>query len=285
MKITVFTPTYNRAHILNRLYSSLCIQTSKDFEWVIVDDGSTDATESLINSFIVEGKVEIRYFKKSNGGKHRAINFGVQEARGELFFIVDSDDWLPEDSIETIKFYYNEIQYDKDFAGVSGLDGFENKAKECLLPKDIIECNSLDIRYKYHVSGDMSEVFRTDVMKEFLFPEIENEKFCPEALVWNRIANKYKLRYFNKVIYYAEYQPDGLTNYIVKVRMNSPVASMICYSELIECDIPYKNKIKSAINYWRFRFCSDLQNRPKISRIWFWAIPLGFFIHLLDRKN
>jgi hypothetical protein len=203
-----------------------------------------------------------------------------------LFFIVDSDDWLPADSIATIEYYYNEIRYDNTFAGVSGLDGFEDKAKNtCKLPSDIIDCNSLDIRYKYHVSGDMSEVFRTDVIKEIPFPEIDGEKFCPEALVWNRIAQKYKLRYFNKVIYYAEYQPDGLTAYIVKVRMDSPVASMICYSELSKCDIPFKQKIKSSINYWRFRSCSKSVNKPSIPLVWYWTMPIGYLMHIYDKKR
>jgi glycosyltransferase involved in cell wall biosynthesis len=101
--ITIFTPTYNRAYSLRRLYDSLCKQTSNDFEWLVVDDGSTDDTENLINSFIADGKVDIRYFKQANGGKHRAINFGVREARGELFFIVDSDDQVTPDAVEWIE--------------------------------------------------------------------------------------------------------------------------------------------------------------------------------------
>jgi hypothetical protein len=122
-------------------------------------------------------------------------------------------------------------------------------------------------------------------LKEFPFPEYEKEKFCPEALVWNRIATKYKLRYFNMIIYYAEYQPDGVTNGIVKARMNSPMASMICYSELNSCDIPFMQKIKAAINYWRFRFCSNDADKTKISFAWCWTMPLGFIMHLNDKRN
>jgi glycosyltransferase involved in cell wall biosynthesis len=286
MLITVFTPTYNRAKLLKRLYDSLCVQTFADFEWLIIDDGSVDNTEKIVNGFIAENKIGIRYIKQRNGGKHRAINHGVREAKGELFFIVDSDDWLPEDSLETINKYYQGIKDDKSFAGISGLDGFaDGKNIGDSLPKEIIDCSSIELRFKYKISGDMSEVFRTDVMKEFPFPEYEKERFCPEALVWNRIASKYKLRYFNKIIYYAEYQPDGITNAIVKARMNSPMASMMCYSELNSYDIPVIQKIKAAINYWRFRFCSNIKDKPKISFVWCWTMPLGFIMHLNDKRN
>ena len=103
--ITVFTPTYNRAYCLGNLFNSLCSQTYTDFEWLIVDDGSTDNTKSLVEGFCCNSNINIRYVYQKNGGKHRAINRGVAEARGELFFIVDSDDTLPGDSLETISVY------------------------------------------------------------------------------------------------------------------------------------------------------------------------------------
>ena len=97
--ITVFTPTYNRAYMIDKLYDSLCLQTCKDFEWIVVDDGSVDNTEELIQNFIQENKIHIVYYKQKNQGKHIAINKGVELAKGELFFIVDSDDILPKDSL------------------------------------------------------------------------------------------------------------------------------------------------------------------------------------------
>jgi glycosyltransferase involved in cell wall biosynthesis len=286
MLITVFTPTYNRAKLLKRLYDSLCVQTFTDIEWLIVDDGSADNTEEIVNGFIAENKIDIKYIKQQNGGKHRAINHGVREAKGELFFIVDSDDWLPEDSLETINKYYQGIKNNKSFAGISGLDGFaDGSFVGDSLPQDVMDCSLLDIEYKYHINGDMSEVYTTEVMKEFPFPEYENEKFCPEDLVWHRIAMKYNLRYMNKVIYIAEYQPDGITNSIVKVRMDSPMASMTYYSELSNMNISYLQKIKAAINYWRFRFCSNIKDKPKISLFWGWTMPLGLLMYLNDLRK
>ena len=299
MKITVFTPAYNRAKLLPRLYESLCKQTFKDFEWLIVDDGSVDETASLFTSndndnvrsamplctfrskndnssihlYTFSSKNEnesgqtsdiihqtsnfpIRYYYQENGGKHRAINRGVKEAQGELFFIVDSDDMLPPEALETVAKVYEDIKDDERFAGVCGLDGtFVGKVIGSGLPQKVMDTPSVDIRFKYGVTGDMKEVFRTAVLKEFPFPEIEGERFCPEMLLWNRIATKYKLRYFNQIIYLAEYQEDGISAGIVKARMNSPIAAMMTYAELNGYDIPFVSKVKAAINYWRFRFC------------------------------
>ena len=282
--ISVFTPTYNRASLLSRLYDTLILQTYKNFEWIIVDDGSKDNTKEVVNSFVAERKIDIHFVQQENGGKHRAINTGVSLAKGELFFILDSDDVLPNNALELVAENYKSIKDNASFAGVSGIDGyFDGQSIGTGLPSELLNCNSVDIRYKYHVKGDMKEIFRTSVMKEFPFPDIEGEKFCPEVLVWNRIARKYKLRYFNKIIYKVEYQPEGLTSNIVKARMNSPITSMICYSEILQLDVPFIDKFKTAINYWRFRLCYHGQSEyPKLKGIWNVVAPLGWLMHLND---
>lgn len=211
--ITIFTPTYNRAYTLERLYRSLQSQTFQEFEWIVIDDGSTDNTEELIANFMKEyNKFAVRYEKMQNGGKHRAINRGVKIAKGELFFIVDSDDYLPEDSLEQIVTMFEKIDINEEFAGVCGkrgdLDG-----------KDIgttFEGDFLDITYlqtkNYGISGDKAEVYYTEILKQFPFPEFDDEKFIPESVVWDKIGEEgLKLRYFNTVVYLCEYLPDGLT--------------------------------------------------------------------------
>lgn len=286
MLITVFTPTYNRAHLLTRLYESLKAQTWQDFEWIIVDDGSTDNTEAIAQSFFPpSGGMEGGLIHQPNGGKHRAINRGVQEARGELFFIADSDDYLPEDSLAKVSEYYQKIKGDKTIGGVCGLDIAPDGANvSSALPQDDIICTSLDIRLKYHIKGDLKEVFLTSVMREFSFPEVDGERFCPEALVWNRIGQKYKLLFFNQPIYVAEYQPEGITAGIVRARMNSPVASVTTYQELNSYGIPLKEKVKAAINYWRFRSCVPKGKQvPKLPWYWLWCKPLGYLMHLRDK--
>ncbi len=288
MLISVFTPAYNRAKLLPRLYESLCHQTYNKFEWIIVDDGSKDETKKLVRELSTneETLFSIRYFYQENGGKHRAINHGVRNAKGELFFIVDSDDSLPSTALEDIVNYYKEVRGDDNFAGVAGLMAHHNgEIIGSGFETDVLDTNAIDLRYKYNVSGDMAEIFRTKVLREFPFPEIENEKFSPEALTWNRIALKYKLRYFNKVIYFRDYLDGGLTDKIVKIRMKSPVASMMTYAELNSYDIPFVSKMKAAINYWRFRFCYKGDAVPKLSWLWFWCIPLSYIMHLNDLRK
>lgn len=282
--ITVLTPTYNRASLLINLYQSLIKQDFGDFEWVIVDDGSVDATTDIVDQFIQKRQIVITYIKQANGGKHRALNRGVKEAKGELVLIVDSDDSLPINSLSIIYSYYLDIKDNSSIGGVCGLmahhDGtIIGERKIC----SSMNLSSIEMRYKYGFVGDVCEVFKTEVLREFPFPEIENEKFCPEALVWNRIATKYKLHYFNEVIYYRDYLDDGLTSKIVRIRMNSPIASMICYAELNQLDIPFKDKIKAAVNYWRFRLCySGSKSYPSLPGLWNAVAPLGWLMHLND---
>lgn len=286
--ITVFTPTYNRAYKLPSLYNSLCVQTIKNFEWLIIDDGSSDETENLINNFIQENKIIIRYYKQKNSGKHRAINKGLDLAKGELFFIVDSDDWLYNNSIERIVFHYNAIKYDNNYCGVCGLRTYPD-GKRIGGEKDfgILDCNSLDFRYKYHIKGDVAEIFKTNVLRQYKFPENENEKFCPEALIWNRIAKNYKLRYFYEKIYYCEYLPDGLTAKITKLRMDNSQNSCAYYAELKKANIPFSQKIKAAINYWRFAFYLKQPVKKKLKQIGYGSIlafPLSYLFFLRDKK-
>lgn len=283
LPITVFTPTYNRAHLLPRLFDSLCRQSFTDFEWLIVDDGSTDNTTEVAECF-PDKSFPIRYVKKANGGKHTAINLGVREARGELFFIADSDDMLPPEALQTVMDEWQPIKADPAFGGICGLDAtFEGEVIGSGLPANTIDDTSIAVRSRMGVTGDMKEVFRTSVLREFPFPEISGERFCPEVLVWNRIATKYKLRYVNKVIYHAEYQQDGITAAITRSRMHSPVASTMTYAEMLGYDIPMKAKIRSAINYWRFWYCgTDRGQMPKVGVLWNMFRPIGFVMHLRD---
>ncbi len=192
MKITVFTPTYNRGYCLERLFESLLHQTYHNFEWVIVDDGSTDCTQELIQSF-QEQQIffPIIYKKTENGGKHRAINKGMQLVGGEIVFLVDSDDWLREDALESIAKMdasIPEIEKHK-YAGIQGLcvhtDG---ELVGRTFSGDYLDCTAIECR-KYNIYGDKAEAYYTNIIKRYPFPEIEGEKFVTERLVWNKIAH------------------------------------------------------------------------------------------------
>ena len=291
--ISILTPTYNRGKLLLPLYESLKNLTFEDFEWLIVDDGSEDDTEQYALSWIAHNiqnaEFPIRYIKKSNGGKHTAINRGVREANGELILILDSDDTLPADSLATIAQYYEQCKGYKDCAGVCGLMAHhDGQLIGTGFPKEPMYESALQFRYaeKGNVTGDLLEVYKTSVMREFSFPEIENEKFCPESLVWNRIANKYKLFCFNKVIYYRDYLEGGLTSKIVKIRMKSPIASTMTYAEMLDYNISLKWKIRSAINYWRFKYCIKNKSLKAPTVKWYWRLfqLVGLLMHLKDNR-
>ena len=292
--ISILTPTYNRGKLLLPLYDSLKNLTFEDFEWLIVDDGSEDDTEQYALSWIAHNienvEFPIRYIKKSNGGKHTAINRGVREASGELILILDSDDTLPVDSLATIAQYYEQCKGYKDCAGVCGLMAHhDGQLIGSGFPKEPMYESALQFRYaeKGNVTGDLLEVYKTSVMREFPFPEIENEKFCPESLVWNRIANKYKLFCFNKIVYYRDYLEGGLTSKIVRIRMNSPIASTMTYAEMLDYDISLKWKIRSAINYWRFRYCIKNKALKAPDVKWYWRLfqIIGLLMHLKDNRK
>lgn len=284
--ITVFTPTYNRGYIIERLYKSLCNQTYSDFEWLVVDDGSQDNTGDLFKKIINEKQINIKYIKTTNGGKHRAINHGIKLAKGELFFIVDSDDYLTDNSLERINYWYKTIENKDNFCGVSGLmispDGKLFGVKKKF---DVIDCTDIQIR-KY-LDGDRAQVYKTSILAQYPFPEYEGEKFISEGIVWYRMAQKYKVRFFYEGIYVAEYRPDGLTYNIRKNHRNSPKGSMIMFKERMLYDDFFKERVKAGINYWR----SSIEYKGKISKElkmpWWGYIyyPLGLFFYLLDKKR
>ena len=288
--ITVFTPTYNRGLLLENLYKSLLKQTFTDFEWLIVDDGSKDNTKEVVAQFQAEQKIRIRYVYQANAGKHIAINTGVKHAEGLLFFIVDSDDMLPQHSLETVAKHYEMYKDKEDFCGVVGrriyMNGkFIGSNTEIKLKFD----TTLNLRYKHKIWGDLAEVYLTSVLKDYPFPDVENERFVPEAVVWNSIAKKYKVLFINLGIYKGEYLAGGLTSKMVKIRMRSPRLSMKYYTVLASCEVPFKEKIKAYINYWRFSFNSKISFLYNLKEIGIFAsiigIPIGFFMYIRDKKR
>lgn len=248
MLISVLTPTYNRGYIIKKLYDSLLEQLDKSFEWIVIDDGSIDDTEKIFQKILEDKKINLKYIKKENGGKHTAINKGLEFAKGEIIIIVDSDDYLTQNAIQRIREESKKILNRKEFAGVSFRKIRISDKKiigNNLLKEEYTDTNSIDYRYKYKIYGDIAECFKLEILKKFPFPIYENEKFVPEALVWNRIANNYKMRFFNNEgLYMCEYLPDGYSQQFDKLRIENPEAYKDYYKEEIyNVKIPIKRKI------------------------------------------
>jgi glycosyltransferase involved in cell wall biosynthesis len=253
LKITVFTPTFNRAYILGNLYKSLQKQTYTNFEWLVIDDGSTDNTNELFSSWKLENnKFPIQYYKVENGGKHRAINKGTDLATGELFFIVDSDDFLTEDALETIVKWESTIEKKEDFCGVSGNRGKnQNDFWGTTFDGEFIDATSLE-RNKKNITGDKAEVFYTNILKKYKFAEFEGEKFLTEATVWNRMAaDGYKIRWFNKTIYISNYLDDGLTKNMEVTFARNPIGTAYYINQQIDL---YNCNFKEKLSYYNLYY-------------------------------
>lgn len=210
--VAILTPTYNRAYILKNLYESLLNQNNYNFVWYVIDDGSTDSTEELVNSLYTD-KFRIVYKKKVNGGKHTAINFGMEYIKEELTFIVDSDDYLKMDAIDTIcvdweKYKSNEL---------SGLSYYRLYPNDEVIgvkwPGDVMSIDSFaNMRINKKTYGDKAEIWKTELLKAHPFPEFKGERFLSEAVVWNKLSEEgYKMVFLPKGIYVCEYLEDGLT--------------------------------------------------------------------------
>jgi glycosyltransferase involved in cell wall biosynthesis len=222
--ITVFTPTFNRAYCLHRVYESLCKQTSDDFIWLIIDDGSYDNTKELVQSWIAEDMIEIQYHYKENGGMHTGHNAAYRIIITELNVCIDSDDYLPENAIEIIIKNWNKIENRQGIAGLIGLDadkeGFIIGTK---IPEQLEKGSLYDLYNKHGVTGDKKLVLCTSIVKKYpAYPEYEGEKLVPLGLLYLSIGKDYDFVYSNEVFCIVEYQQDGSSGTILKQYKQSP---------------------------------------------------------------
>ena len=232
--ITVFTPAYNRAKELVRLYDSLLTQDYTDFEWLIVDDGSADNTKEVVDGMINEGKINIRYIFQENRGKSMAVNHGIDEAAGDMFFCIDSDDFFLPNVLARVAAECEKIKDDPTIAGLGFLHYHVGNTDVVgtALPTDGMVDTSYNVYNKHGVTGDKQLVFKTSVMREYKFPEYPGEKFVPEVLIYNRISQRYKMVFFNTPIVYKEYLASGYTAGYFRLCKRNPKAQCLYYQEL-----------------------------------------------------
>lgn len=290
-RFTVFTPTYNRAHTLPQVYESLKAQTFRDFEWLIVDDGSSDGTAVLVQQWIKEGSITIRYFDQTNQGKHIAFNRGVSLADGELFLTLDSDDTCVPYALERFHHHWENIgiQDRHKFSGVTCLC-MDSKGQVIgsQFPSKSIDSDPITMETRYGITGEKWGFHRTEVLREFPFPVLSGEHFVPEGLIWNRIAKKYKLRFINEPLRIFETLPEGLSNSSTRIRVNSPRGARLYYQEYLQSDIAWPRKVKAAINYLRFSLHADIsvsaiemKRDLKLLALW----PFAYVAYRRDRRQ
>lgn len=248
MLITVISPSYNRVNTLPALYASLCSQSSKDFTWLVVDDGSQDNTETYIKGIIADSPFPVIYIKKENGGKHTALNVAIDKVETELFFIVDSDDVLTPDAIETIERDWQSVK-DDNLCGIGYLRGYSGQ--ELIgdsYPKDNARDNFINLRYNRGISGDKAEVWVTELLRQYGgFPECQGERFVSESVLWIKVSRKHDMFFRNKIIYITEYLPGGLSDTGRALRFRCPELMAYGSLETMTSDFSFENRVKQAL--------------------------------------
>lgn len=287
--VAILTPTYNRAHLLPRLYESLSAQTDKGFTWYIVDDGSTDNTEQICKTFVLDG-ADIVYIKKENGGKHTAINTAMETICEPLTFIVDSDDYLSADAVETIISDYERCQGNQNIAGMSYYRAhFDGVIIGDAFLSDYFESNYITYIINQQIKGDKAEVFKTEILKQIPFPVHGNERFCSEAVVWMEIAKRYDFLYRTKAIYFCEYLSDGLTKQGGRRVVENPRAYIDHANAMMSEGVRFWIRCKYMIMYVASSKIAGKQKESykKVREKWMYHLfsPLGIlYYYYLNKK-
>lgn len=266
MSISIVTPVYNRAQLIERLYESLRRQGPLPFEWIIIDDGSVDGLDQVVERIKETATFPIKFYSKHNAGKHTAINYSLKYIDYEWVFIVDSDDVLTSDSISIV---HQELPDDNDTTckGLILLKSLCDKEEIIGEPFSTEKIYNTDLA---NVKGDKAIIVRKKSLIAYPFPEFENEKFVTEAIVWNRILDEGYFKAVNKTIYLVEYLAEGLSgNYheLLKKNIKGTLAFIVTNLSLKNESLSlYKQSIYHMKNCMTYANLSYIFRRVPIKR-------------------
>ncbi len=288
-KLTVFTPTYNRAYCLDKCYQSLIRQTSKDFIWLIIDDGSTDHTQKLVNGWIKENEIEIKYVWQENQGMHGAHNTAYELIDTELNVCIDSDDYMPVDAVEKINSFWGQYGSEK-VSGIIGLDTNTDFEVIGTRMPDHLETSTLFDLYNNHgVKGDKKLVYRTDLTKQYPYPIFQNEKYVGLAYKYYMLDQQYEMLLMNEVLCCVEYLPDGSSLNMLNQYRRNPKGFAFYRKELMK--LPFASlsfKFRQAIHYVSSsllinnkRFIAEAPNKI----FTFLAVPFGMLLYFYIKSK
>lgn len=289
-QITVFTPTYNRAYILWKLYESLLKQNNKNFIWLIVDDGSTDDTEILVNEWITQRILNIQYFKQDNMGMVAAHNTAHMNIKTELNVCIDSDDYMPSNAINTILTTWNSLVNKESYMGLIGLDIYKNgNIVGDQFPMELNSCYFSEIKQRYMIQGDKKYVLRSDLIQSKLpYPHIKGEKFPAPSFLYLLLEKNYKFHLINKPLCIVEYLPDGNSMNKLKQYKESPNSFAIYRLLTMKSALSYRTRFKESIHYvsssllakdYKFIFKTPFKLTTLIS------IPFGFLLSIYIKNT
>ncbi|WP_296975833.1 glycosyltransferase family A protein [uncultured Eubacterium sp.] len=284
--LTVFTPAYNRGYIIHKCYESLCRQTSKDFVWLVVDDGSTDNTAQLIKEWQKQDNgFEIKYIYKENGGMHTAHNTAYENIDTELNVCIDSDDYMPDDAVEKIISFWRENGSDK-FAGIIALDVYESNRKTIGSELPNKKSTTLMGYYRNGGSGDKKLIYRTDVINATpMYPEFEGEKYVGLAYKYHIVDETKELLIMNEPVCIVDYQEDGSSFSMWKQYYNNPKG----FAFFRKSEMKYQHGLqlfKTCIHYVSSSIISKNKNFVKESPkklMTVLAVPFGTLLSIVNK--
>lgn len=287
--LTVFTPTYNRAYTLHKCYESLKRQTNKDFIWMIIDDGSSDNTKEIVDVWIDEGIIEIKYIYQENQGMHGAHNTAYNLIETELNVCIDSDDYMTDNAVERIIDFW-EKKGSKDVAGIAALDGYSSdNIIGHPFPNNISKSTVFDIYNKYKIKGDKKFIYRTKLTKQYPYPIFEGEKYISLGYKYSKIDEEYPLLLMNEVVCIVEYMEDGSSrNMLKQYRKNPKGFAFIRTEDMKNPNASFVYKIKSNIHYVSSSFMSknkDFIKESPCKLLTIMSIPFGFILYKYIMKN
>lgn len=287
--LTVFTPAYNRAYTLHKCYKSLLRQTSKDFVWLIVDDGSSDNTKDLVDKWIEENEIDITYIYQENQGMHGAHNTAYENIDTELNVCIDSDDYMTDDAVENILNFWNENKRE-DLAGIGALDIYENgEVIGHRFPEYLTESTYWDIYHKYKIKGDKKFVYRSDLTRNYPYPIFEGEKYVGLGYKYAKLDEGYKLALMNKEVCVVEYMEDGSSrNMLKQYRKNPKGFAFIRKEDMKNPNARLVFKFKSCAHYVASSLISKNRryiNESPCKLLTITAFPIGYTLYRYILKN
>lgn len=299
---TLFVPTYNRRTLLPRLLESVEAQTFRDFELLIVDDGSQDGSYEYLCEYQQQSQFRMRVIYQENQGKPIAFNTALESAQGLLFTMIDSDDILHPEAMERFAYWWQVAQEYKENPPIVGVEGLcasmeTRQVIGTFFPKSPLVADHIEIYYRRGCWGDAVRAVRTDIIGQYRFPRIPNERYIPPSYLWNRLGfDRHKILYFNQVISYKEYRKDGISKNRYVLRARNPYSAELYFRDFIELAyrdgrVTWRQMVRHTANWVRYSLCIDslrntLRRTYQASNFPVWAVgaPLGILLYLNDRR-
>lgn len=287
--LSIVTPVYNRAELIKKCWKSLTCQIDKDFEWIVVDDGSTDGSADVIKSLPGAG-FPVVLVEKENGGKHTALNASHSYVRGKYVLILDSDDRLVESAVQQIREGWASFENDQEIGIVIFLKGSAEDTPSCIADDERLPVDIMRYQRRCFHSSDCCEVIRTELYLKYPFPVFEGEHFISEGALWNRVSFTHKCVYINRVLYLAEYLEGGLTKSGKSLRIRNPQGGMYTANLNANKKNFFRRRIKNGLLFTCYGCFAGLSLTEMLKRtdhklLMLCSLPAGWLLHLYWKRK